>query len=168
MGNAYSLVIIFGWLLQALPAVAHPPHTSYTEIGWNQAGDALEVSMRIVPEELEAALSWRTKNGKPVVLEDAAHSEALVERYLIESFQVRNATSELMPITLVGMDVSYAETWLYFSVAASAQLQLSLRNRVLQELESQQINHVHRLWRPIDDLQVHRQSGPEQLLWDGD
>ena len=88
--------------------------------------------------------------------------------YLSETFQVRNAASELMPLTLVGMDISYAETWLYFTVAASSKQRLSLRNRVLQELESQQVNRVRRLWRNADDSQIYRQNGKEQLLWDGD
>ena len=124
--------------------------------------------MRIIPEELEAALSWRSATGAPVVLENEATSAPLVEAYLADTFQIRNAASELMPLKLVGMDISYAESWLYFTVTASSGNRLSLRNSVLQELESQQINRVRRLWRDADDSQIHRQNGPEQLLWDGD
>jgi len=167
MGKTYSLVGLLGWLLLALPAAAHPSHSSYTEIDWNRAGDTLEVSMRIVPEELETALSWRSGTGKAVVLENEASSAPLIEAYLSETFQVRNAASELMPMKLVGMDISYAESWLYFTVTASSGDRLSLRNTVLQELESQQINRVRRLWRDADDSQVHRKNGQEQLLWDG-
>ena len=168
MGKTHSLIGFLGWLLLALPVTAHPSHNSYTEIDWNQAGDSLEVSMRIIPEELETALSWRSKTGKAVILENEAQSAPLVEAYLSETFQVRNAASELMPLTLVGMSISYAESWLYFTVAASSGQRLSLRNSVLQELESQQINRVRRLWRDAHDSQVYRQNSPEQLLWDGD
>jgi len=168
MGKTHSLIGFLGWLLLALPVAAHPSHSSYTEIDWNQAGDRLEASMRIVPEELETALAWRTTTGEAVVLENEAHSAPLVEAYLSDTFLVRNAASELMPLKLVGMDISYEETWLYFTISASSHDQLSLRNIVLQELESQQLNRVRRLWRDASDSQIHRQSGPEQLLWDGD
>ena len=168
MGKTYSLVGFMWWLLSALPVAAHPSHSSYTEIAWNRAGDTLEVSMRIIPEELETALSWRSASGAPVVLENEAISAPLVEAYLSDTFQIRNTASELMPLSLVGMNISYAESWLYFTVTASHHDRLSLRLTVLQELESQQINRVRRLWRDADDNQIHRQNGPEQLLWDGD
>jgi hypothetical protein len=155
-------------MLLAPLAASHPSHNSYTEIGWNEAGDALEVSMRIIPEELETALSWRTGAPTPVVLENEGVSGPLIEAYLADTFQIRNGAAELMPVTLVGIDTSYAESWIYFTVAVSVQERLSLRNTVLQELESQQINQVRRLWGAPGDSYLHRQGGPEQLLWHGD
>ena len=159
--------LLLGMLLASL-AASHPSHNSYPELAWNEGGDPLEVSMRIIPEELETALSWRTSTVGPVVLENSAQSYPLVEAYLIDTFQIRNSISELMPVALVGMDVSYEESWVYFTVAASSHQRLLLRNTVLQELESQQINQVRRLWQPSGDIYLHRQGSPEQLLWDGD
>ncbi len=167
MGTAHSLAICVLWLLLVPMASAHPEHDSYTEIAWNKEGGSLEVSMRIVPEELETALAWASVDGVQVVLENKLAAEPMVASYLTEHFQVRNAASELMPVTLVGLDISYAESWLYFTIAASSNDSLYLRNSVLLELDNRQINRVRRLWIGPADTYLHNQSSPEQLLWRG-
>ena len=167
MGNAHTLIALIVLLVWPGMSAAHPAHDSYTEIEWNRAGDTLEVSMRIIPEELETALSWRASSGKPVVLENNSVSSPMVEAYLIDTFQIRNSTSELMPLSLVGMDISYKESWLYFTVAASVEDRLTLRNTVLLELEKQQINRVRRLWVSPEDIYLHSGNSTEQLLWNG-
>jgi len=167
MGTAHSLIGFAAGVLFALVAGAHPAHDSYTEVGWNQAGDTLEVSMRIIPEELETALAWQSSTGSPVALENKAEANAAVEAYLAAHFQIRNDNSELMPVTLVGMDINYAESWLYFTVAAQSNQQLYLRNSMLLELEEQQVNRVRRLWRSPGDVYLHSHASAEQLLWDG-
>ena len=168
MGKAHFIARFLACLLLASLAAAHPAHNSYTEIDWSEDGNSLEVSMRIIPEELETALSWQSPLGTAVVLENDALSGPLVEAYLSENFQVRDSHSELMPVTLVGMDISYAESWLYFTVAAPAGERLSLRITVLQELDKQQINVLRRLWQAPGDAYQHSYNSSEQLLWDGD
>ena len=168
MGTTRPLIGFLLYMLLVPLAASHPSHSSYTEIGWNEAGDELEVSMRIIPEELETVLSWRSAAASPIVLENERLSGPLIEAYLAETFQIMNNASELMPVSLVGMDISYAESWIYFTVAASAHEGLSLRNTILQELESQQINQVRRLWGVPGDMYLHTQNSPEQLLWHGD
>jgi len=123
--------------------------------------------MRIIPEELETALTWSSVNGVQVVLENKVLAEPMVAAYLTEHFQVHNTALELMSITLVGLDISYAESWLYFTIAASSNDSLYLRNSVLLELDKQQINRVRRLWKSPADMYMHKQSSPEQLLWSG-
>ena len=168
MGKTHFVTGFLLCMLLAPVAVAHPAHNSYTEIDWSEDGDGLEVSMRIIPEELETALSWQSPLSTAIALENDAVSGPLVEAYLSQNFQVRDSHSELMPVTLVGMDISYAESWLYFTVAASADERLSLRITVLQELDKQQINVLRRLWQAPDDTYQHRYNSSEHLLWDGD
>lgn len=168
MGKAHFITSFLVCLLLAAQASAHPAHNSYCEIDWSEDGSTLEVSMRIIPEELETALSWQNPLAPAVVLENEAVSGPLVEAYLSENFQVRDIHSELMAVTLVGMDISYAESWLYFTVAASASERLSLRITVLQELDKQQINVLRRLWQAPGDTYQHSHNSSEQLLWDGD
>ena len=168
MGTTRPLIALLLYMLLVPLAASHPSHNSYTEIGWNEAGDGLEVSMRVIPEELETALSWRDEAASPIVLENERLSGPIIESYLAETFQIRNNASELMPVTLVGMDISYAESWIYFTVAVPAHERLSLRNTILQELEAQQINQVRRLWGVPGDIYLHTRVSPEQLLWHGD
>jgi hypothetical protein len=168
MGKAHFITSLLAWILLAPLAASHPAHNSYSEIDWSEDGNSLEVSMRIIPEQLEMALSWQSPLALAVVLENEAVSRPLVEAYLSENFQVRDSHSELMPVKLVGMDISYAESWLYFTVAASASERLSLRITVLQELDKQQINVLRRLWQAPGDTYQHSHNSSEQLLWDGD
>jgi hypothetical protein len=168
MGKAHFITSLLACMLLAPLAASHPAHNSYSEIDWSEDGNSLEVSMRIIPEQLEMALSWQSPLALAVVLENEAVSRPLVEAYLSENFQVRGRHSELMPVTLVGMDISYAESWLYFTVATSASERLSLRITVLQELDKQQINVLRRLWQAPGDAYQHSHNSPEQLLWDGD
>jgi hypothetical protein len=168
MGKAHFITSFLACLLLVSLAAAHPAHNSYSEIDWSEDGKFLEVSMRIIPEELETALSWQNPLGTAVVLENETLSGPLVEAYLSKNFQVRGSHSELMAVTLVGMDISYAESWLYFTVAAATSERLSLRITVLQELDKQQINVLRRLWQAPGDTYQHKYNSSEQLLWDGD
>ena len=168
MGKTRSLIVFTCALLLATSVAGHPSHDSFTEIDWNPEGDMLEVSLRIIPETLESALEKYAADGKRIALENTVVSEPAVEAYLIRHFEIRNSQSELMPLALVGMDIDYAESWLYFTVQASSDDSLSLRNTILLALENQQVNRVQRLWRRAADIQLYTQTKPERLLWQGE
>ncbi len=94
----------------------------------------LEKSMRIIPKELETAIFPGVARQQTFALENEPESRSLVLNYLAENLQVRNARSELMPLTLVGMNSSYAESWLFYTIAASSKTRLGLCHTVLLEL----------------------------------
>jgi Domain of unknown function (DUF6702) len=163
-------LIPFLALLLAAVAQAHPYHTSFAEIDWNEAGDALEVSLRVLPEDLETALTWRA--GKAVVLAQNAEVQAQVAAYLQEHFQVlaedsASGAGTPLPLRLAGMEVAYNETWLYFTVAARPEMRLRLRNTVLMDVDSTQTNRVQPLWGLPDNALVLTSAQPEIGLWQG-
>ncbi len=146
----------FFFILPATPPQAHPAHSSFAELGWNESGTQLEVALRVIPEDLETVLSVQA--GDRVVLQDTPALRQLLTTWLARNFIVRTAGGEAGAIELAGMELAYDKSWLYFTVALPRQDGLTLENRILQDLASErehyQLNQVQRLWRgPKDRLQ---------------
>lgn len=153
-----------GLLLWAAGTAAHPYHTSFAELGWSAAGDALEVSLRVLPEDLETALTWRS--GRAVRLVSGGGDD-LLAAYLAEHFQVRDGSGRVLPLELAGLEVAYDETWIYFTVAARPESRLTLRNTLLMDVESTQTNRVRTLWAAPGDALVLTGARPEAFIWRG-
>ncbi|AQA19607.1 hypothetical protein BST95_16560 [Halioglobus japonicus] len=154
-------------LLLATQAWAHPSHTSFAEIGWSADGDALEVALRVIPEDVEELLSSRQQ--RQVVLVDTPEVRQWLEAWLNEEFRVY-ADGPSLPVQLQSLDLeSYRASWLFFTVAAPKANTLSLQNRLLlshntHERGRVQINTVQRLWQPASDRMTFTDEQP-QPLW---
>lgn len=153
-------------LLACCAALAHPFHSSYAEIDWASDGAHLEIALRVIPEDLEAALS--RQQAEPVALVQGPTVHAAIETYLRETFQVMNSTGELQALHLRGFEAGHRETWLYFTVAASRREALSLRHEVLFDEDMTQWNQTRRLWQAATDTVVFTAERPEQALWSPD
>lgn len=128
-------------------AAAHPFHASYAELSWNEAGDALQVALRIIPEDLESALARDA--GSPVVLAPEAPPAALIEAYLERHFRIDAAGGDAGPPAFLGLEVAYDETWLYFTVPVRRDAApFTLRNSLLFDVADAQSNRLRRLWAP--------------------
>lgn len=162
MGKAQSLILVL-CLLVTVPVLAHPSHSSYAELDWNEAGSTLEVALRVVPEDLEQALT--RAEGQPVVLQERDQdSSRVVQAYLATHFLVANDRGEKMPLSLVGMEISHNQTWIYFTVATGTGRPLTLDNRLMMETADSQINRVRRLWSaPDSTLVFHRGGTPQEI-----
>ena len=89
---------------QGRGAAAHPFHASYAELSWSEAGDALEVALRVIPEDLETALSRDA--GSRVLLDPEAPPAELIEAYLgRDDDEVDLAALHQVPGGIVGDDV---------------------------------------------------------------
>jgi Domain of unknown function (DUF6702) len=155
--------------LLSIPLSAHPSHTSFAEIGWSDSGEQLEVSLRVIPEDLEAALANRSSQA--VALQDTTEHRALVSAWLADNFVV-SSDNFALPVQLVGMDLSYNQTWLYFTVTANPRQPLTLVNKVLLDISPErgqtQLNQVQRLWGPANDRMTFVEPDPQTLWTPGD
>ncbi|MFV0477750.1 MAG: DUF6702 family protein [Parahaliea sp.] len=147
------------------PVSAHPYHNSFAEIDWSESGQNLEVALRVLPEDLEMALSWHS--GRAIVLDQSQGLEKVLGTYLQAHFQVFQNSGERQAISFVGLSVAYDETWLYFEVQATPQMNLRLRNTLLMEVDHSQINRVQPLWASPQDTLLLTARQPEQALWQG-
>lgn len=155
-------------LALALPAQGHPSHTSFAEIGWGEDGTALEISLRVIPEDLENVLGLR--EGEPIALQDTPEHRNIIAAWLQDAFVISTAGRPL-PQELVGLDLGYAKTWVYFTVSADQQQELQLLNTVMHRYNRDrgqlQVNQVQRLWEPAVQRMTFTSSEP-QLLWKPD
>jgi hypothetical protein len=144
-------------------AAAHPFHASYAELSWNEAGDALQVALRIIPEDLESALSRDA--GTRVLLDPEAPPAALIEAYLERHFRVTAAAGTSGPPAFLGLEVAYDETWLYFTLPVErSAAPLTLRNSLLFDVAEAQSNRVRRLWAPQAPVLVFTGEEPSLPL----
>jgi len=144
-------------------AGAHPFHASYAELSWNEAGDALQVALRVIPEDLESALSRDA--GSPVVLDPEAPPASLIEAYLERHFRISAAGGAAGRPAFLGLEVAYDETWLYFTLPVNrGAAPLTLRNSLLFDVAEAQSNRVRRLWAPAAPLLVFTTGEPSLPL----
>jgi hypothetical protein len=126
------------WMLTATRVVAHPFHESQTEIDYRAACRCLEITLRVRPEEMEAALLERAASKLP--LEDP-RMQQLLEDYVVRHFMVSDAAQHTVALSWVGSEIDSLGAWIYLQ-SAVVQLPLQLRNGVLLDYEPQQVNHV--------------------------
>lgn len=139
-------------------AMAHPNHASYAEVEWSEEG-TLDVALQVIPEDLEAALSRRA--GRTVVLVDDPFVREQLTNYLGEHFRY---SAERGPLSLLGLEVSYRETWIYFSLPAERTPAGRLRNTILFDAQPTQRNRVRRLWARGAPVLEFTAQEPERLL----
>lgn len=157
-----GLWLLLGVLLCSPPGRAHSVHGSYAEIEWSPEGH-LHVALQVIPEDLERALSARA--GVNTALRDTPAVRELLTAYLREHFQLLGGAAR-RELHIVGMQLDYRDTWIYFSLRAGVAPQRTprLRNTVLMDLEAAQTNRVKRLWRPEAPVLVFSAAEPERAL----
>lgn len=158
-----GLWLLLGVLLCSPAARAHSVHGSYAEIEWSPEGGHLHVALQVIPEDLERALSARA--GVDTALRDTPAVRELLTAYLREHFQLLGGAAR-RELHIVGMQLDYRDTWIYFSLRAGAAPQRAprLRNTVLMDLDAAQTNRVKRLWRPEAPVLVFSAAEPERAL----
>lgn len=159
-----AIPVILCWLVLSVHAQAHPSHTSFTEIDWNENGNALEISLKLIPEDLESALGLR--EGKSIAIQDTPRHRAIIAAWLAEVFIV-SVDDKPQALQLVGLELDYDQTWIYFTISADQQQVLVLKNVVLhsyiQQRGQQQINQVQRLWAAPHERMTFTDSVPQRL-----
>jgi hypothetical protein len=147
------------WLHLAGTAFAHPFHASYAELE-RGAGGTLDVALQVIPEDLEQALTEFA--GRRLVLADSPAVRRVLQQYLSARFRLL-ADGGPAPLSLVGMELGYRDTWLYFTLAADP-AGAELENTLLFEVADAQSNRVRCLWTPRSPALVFNAGEPRRRL----
>lgn len=173
------------WLL-ASPVVGHPSHSSYAEIEWSDAGE-LNVALQVIPEDFERALSLAT--NRPMVLVDSQAVRDAIQTYLADNFYLGDIDSqarlkstdnstdaEPLPaqplainsptteVVVVGMELDYRDTWIYFSIRGDVSRDSTLTNTILFDVQPTQVNRIKALWAPDSATLVFTATEPVRSL----
>jgi len=126
----------------AQSTLAHPFHVSIADAEYNRNADAIEVSLRVDPTDLEQAL--RTRTGEHIVLETAPDIDENIAAYLRDVFIVRRADGTNAPLQWVGKELSLKAVWLHFQLDEPGKLDGAVMvNRVLFDVLPSQTNTVN-------------------------
>ena len=141
----FSLLIFC--LLSLCPplAQAHPYHESLAEMEWNQQQQAWEISIKVLPEELERALELG--QSKRINLDKTPGVDQIILGYLHRVITIKSVGDdiEIKPkLEWVGKEVNYKAAWLYVRLEG-APPPVDVSFRLFFELENSQVNRVFHL-----------------------
>lgn len=146
-----------------LCAGAHPFHESQAEIDYSTECSCLEITLRVKPEELEAALQRARNGARRLPLEDARLLGPL-KGYVLQHFVVSSADGKSIELQWVGLQVDALGAWIYLQSPA-VQLPLQLRNELLLGHEAEQVNRVlFRVGERRQNLRFARDAARMQWL----
>ncbi len=131
------------WLLLAQVVSAHPYHTTTLELSLNGDGSRLQMSLRMLPEDVEQIASDRA--GEKVTLRDEKRIVALLHKYIMRHLQLRQHGQ---PMHLEGWEMEWdASQVLFFFEAPIHHIddRLTLTNRLLLDLHPDALNVVVKL-----------------------
>ncbi len=138
------VLLSYKWLLLFLLGFNHPFYVSVTEINHNAQEATLEVSCKIFADDLEEIL--KKNYGKPVDLgasQQKAQHDALITGYVSKNLSMI-ADGKPVQLNYVGYEKEKESVFCYFEVRdVTAFKKLDLRNSLLQDLNTQQINIMH-------------------------
>jgi uncharacterized protein DUF6702 len=142
------LVVVGCAVLIGAPALAHPSYVTIAQMRHNADAASLEIGIRFSAHDLERAMEHRT--GKPFDLEKTPDADALVHRYIDDTFFVRtgdtdeNASTEAHVLSWVGFELEDEFVWLYFEVAVPDGIDgVYIGNQVMFEMEPTQANTMN-------------------------
>jgi len=148
-------------LLSAALAGAHPFHESQTEVDYRDACSCLEISVRVKPEEMEAAL---LQSAAPRLPLEHPQLQQQLKAYVLQRFVLTDAKSQVVELQWVGMEIDSLGAWIYLQ-SSRLQLPVQLRNDLLLEYEAEQVNRVMvRIEGRQQSLQFSRSSPRVQWL----
>lgn len=129
-------------LLAALPALGHPFHVTMARAEHDPVTGALEVSIRVHDEDLQAAL--RRMLRRDVRLTSKPKLDGAIHAYVAKSFVPVAESATLGSAVWVGREVLGRGSWLHveFPVKGTP-TGWSISNRMFVELNADQTNTIH-------------------------
>ncbi|MFD2245960.1 DUF6702 family protein [Pontibacter ruber] len=138
-----SIILVLALSLTSLFVSAHDYHTSITDVSYNPRTKSLEVAVKVFTDDLEDALSRRNK--RKITYSKSGEVQRFLADYLQSSLTFEVAQGKPLKHTFVGAEEDADVIWAYVEVPlqATALSQLYVRNAVLTELFSDQMNIVN-------------------------
>jgi hypothetical protein len=122
----------------------HPFHMSVFEINHNEKTKAIEITCKIISEDLESIL--RTKNGVAVDLaavKDQEKNEKMINTYIQANLSLKLDGNPAV-MKMVGYEKEKESVYAYFEIANVPSVKkIEVKNAVLFDLSTDQANIVH-------------------------
>jgi hypothetical protein len=151
-----GLILFLACAFSPLRVEAHKFHASFATLNYNEQSKSVEVTMRIFPDDLEAALSKQL--GRSVKLEKSKESSLMIMNYLRKTFELKQG-GRVQTFRWVGMELGVDSAWLYFEAKLPAGIVgAQIRNQFLCELFDDQTNVVSIKYRGKQLDQVFRRN----------
>jgi hypothetical protein len=123
-------------------AHAHPYHDSLAEMDYREECACFEIAIRLDPLDIEATLQRQL--GEPLPLE-AARMQAALQRYIAQKFELL-VDGKPASLAFIGSEADVRGAWVFLKSGSlntpSSGAPLQLRNELLMEADSSQINRV--------------------------
>lgn len=149
------LTLVYG-VCTLFPVEAHKFHASFATLNFNEQSKSIEITMRIFPDDLEAALGKQL--GKSVKLDKSKESSLMIMNYLKKTFEVKKG-GRAQVFRWVGMELGVDSAWLYFESKMPAGIAgAQIRNLFLCELYDDQTNVVSIKYQGKQVDQVFRRN----------
>lgn len=134
-----ALAALVGIVAAAGPVVAHPIHSTLTEIVYEDAGHAVRVSIRVFADDFGAAVA---RHAGPGAAGGPAGDDA-VQRYVAARLTVADRSGRPIPLRWCGQRRQGNLMWLCLSGTSPAGLAGGrVRNRLLVDAFDDQVNIV--------------------------
>lgn len=134
---------MFGLYFILLVATFHPHHVSNTEIFFNPTSAKLEISISVIPEDLENALK-KSECMKIDLLNQSQNEETnkCVEEYFNKNFSV-SANNKNVKLSFLGFEFKEKEFHIYFeSEKIENTKNLIITNQILYDEAEIQVNII--------------------------
>ncbi|WP_460667212.1 DUF6702 family protein [Larkinella knui] len=155
---------VITFLLLTASRPAHPVHTSITQMQYNTAEKAFEVSLRVFTDDLEDVLT-KENNNQRVRLSDKDANGPLVERYIRKHFNLTNAQHQRKPYRFLGKEQEVDATWIYIEIPYTEPIEGSLlQQSLLMDLHDDQMNLVNVTYKSEKKTVLFKKSNSQQVL----
>jgi hypothetical protein len=126
---------------------SHKIHVSVAQIEFNQSKQSVEIAIRVFTDDLENALSRRSKRAvkiDPAAAKKDRQVGDLAMAYLRENFELKTRTGRAVKLNWAGLEGQMDMFWLYLEGKMPGGLEgAQLRNGIFCELFDDQVNIVN-------------------------
>lgn len=143
--RALAALLLLAAAPLAGPAFAHPYSTSITQMDWNAAAARYEVALRLLPDQLEAALAPKLGEKPAADALDAAILAWLRANVRLTAATGDGAAGREAELRWIGKEVDVDGIWLYFELippAGQGPEGLEITNTLLFAARPHQLNTV--------------------------
>lgn len=142
LGVAMAMLAVLTGASMPRADAAHKFHASLTQIEVNAKAETVEVAIRVFVDDLEEALTRRTR--RRIRLETASGLDALALDYVQSSLKLETPEGEGLAFRWIGKELSVDVVWLYVEASHAGRIDGGrIENALFFELFDDQVNTVN-------------------------